>query len=100
MSQTQPTSPYHPLGQRLKALREQASESLAEASGAVEIDVRQLAGFELGQSRPSEEVLLLLVSHFGAKDDEAIHLWELAGYGLDKIPVAHMSSGAEDGAGS
>ena len=32
--------PFKPLGKKLKELRNQANESLAEASGAVEIDVR------------------------------------------------------------
>jgi len=80
---------YRTLGKTLKQLRTRANESLAEASGAVEIDVRELAGFELGKARPSEDVLLLLISHFGAKDDEAIRLWEMAGYGMDKIPASH-----------
>src|SRR3954466_11561570 len=83
-------SPFRPLGRQLKELRTRANESLAEASGAVEIDVRQLAGFELGKSRPTEDVLLLLISHFGAKDDEAVKLSEMAGYGTEKIPAAHM----------
>jgi transcriptional regulator with XRE-family HTH domain len=83
-------SPYRPLGKHLKDLRTRANESLAEASGAVEIDVRELASFELGKLRPTEDVLLLLISHFGAKDDEAIRLWEMAGYGMDKIPASHM----------
>ena len=86
---------YKQLGRKLKELRSRANETLAEASGAVEIDVRELAGFELGQTRPSEEVLLLLISHFGAKDEEAIQLWELAGYGMDKIPVAHLGNGEQ-----
>ena len=83
---------YKQLGKKLKELRSRANETLAEASGAVEIDVRELAAIELGQSRPSEEVLLLLISHFGAKDEDAVRLWEMAGYGMDKIPVAHLSS--------
>src|SRR5882672_2040955 len=82
--------PFRPLGQRLKTLRDQANETLAEASGAVEIDVKELASFELGQSRPTEDVLLLLISHFGAKDDDAVRMWEMAGYGMEKIPVSHM----------
>ena len=82
MDHQQSPSPYKPLGKRLKALRDKAKESLAEASGAVEIDVKQLASYELGRARPSEDVLLLLISHFGALDDEAVRLWELAGYGL------------------
>src|SRR5437868_7660233 len=85
-------SPYKTLGRYLKDLRVRANESLAEASGAVEIDVRELAGFELGKHRPSEDVLLLLISHFGAKDDEAVKLWEMAGYGLDKVPASHMAN--------
>jgi transcriptional regulator with XRE-family HTH domain len=85
-------SPFRPLGRRLKALRDKASESLAEASGAVEIDVRLLASYELGQTRPNEEVLLLLISHFGVHDDEAVRLWELAGYGTDKISISHISN--------
>jgi transcriptional regulator with XRE-family HTH domain len=83
-------SPYRPLGKQLKELRTRANESLAEASGAVEIDVRELASFELGKVRPTEDVLLLLISHFGAKDDEAVRLWEMAGYGMERIPVSHM----------
>lgn len=83
---------YRTLGRKLKELRNRVNETLAEASGAVEIDVRELASFELGQSRPNEEVLLLLISHFGAKDDDALKLWELAGYNMEKIPVVHMAN--------
>lgn len=83
---------FKTLGKQLKALRDQAHETLAEASGAVEIDVKQLASYELGHARPSEDVLLLLISHFGAKDDEAVRLWELAGYNMGKIPVSRMAS--------
>src|SRR3954470_12224031 len=84
---------YRTLGKHLKELRTRANESLAEASGAVEIDVRELAGFELGKDRPTEDVLLLLISHFGAKDDEAVKLWEMAGYSTDKVPATHMING-------
>jgi transcriptional regulator with XRE-family HTH domain len=85
-------SPYRSLGRQLKELRTRVNESLAEASGAVEIDARDLAGFELGKSRPAEDVLLLLISHFGVKDDEAVKLWEMAGYGMDKIPSAQVNN--------
>ena len=83
---------YQTLGKQLKALRSRSGESLAEASGAVEIDVKELANIELGKSRPSEDVLLLLISHFGARDDEALALWEMAGYGNDKIPIVHIGN--------
>lgn len=81
MSEENTEAKYKALGRRLKELRSRAKESLAEASGAVEIDVRELANIELGQKLPSEDVLLLLISHFGAQDDEAVRLWEMAGYG-------------------
>ncbi len=87
-----PGANFKPLGKKLKELRASANESLAEASGAVEIDVRELASFELGQARPSEDVLLLLLSHFGVKDDQAVTLWEVAGYSMAKIPAVHMMS--------
>ncbi|MBA3757420.1 helix-turn-helix transcriptional regulator [Candidatus Saccharibacteria bacterium] len=90
------SSQFRPLGKRLKALRDLANETLAEASGAVEIDVKQLASYELGQAKPSEDVLLLLISHFGAKDDEAVRIWELAGYGTSRVPLAHMANDASD----
>jgi transcriptional regulator with XRE-family HTH domain len=92
MDKKNSSSPYRPLGKKLKALRDRASETLAEASGAVEIDVRQLASYELGHSRPTEDVLLLLISHFGAKDDEAVRLWELAGYGVSRVSAAQMAN--------
>jgi len=80
MSEAKPSA-YQSLGKKLKELRDQAKETLAEASGAVEIDVRQLASYETGRKRPAEEVLLLLISHFNVRDDEAVKIWELAGYG-------------------
>jgi transcriptional regulator with XRE-family HTH domain len=92
MSKPQPEGSFHQLGKTLKALRDQANETLAEASGAVEIDVKQLASFELGRNCPTEDVLLLLISHFGVRDDEAVKLWELAGYGMHRISSARMAS--------
>ena len=58
-------------------------ESLAEAAGAVEIAEEELEQIEQGNHRPSEEVLMLLINHFGTHDDEAVQLWELAGYDAD-----------------
>jgi transcriptional regulator with XRE-family HTH domain len=73
-------APYKTLGNHLKYLREQSSESLAEVSGAVEIDEQALGKIENGQERPPEDILLLLISHFSMPDREAVQLWELAGY--------------------
>lgn len=92
MDKPKSETPFKPLGKKLKEFRGLANESLAEAAGAVEVDVRELARFELGQARPTEDVLLLLLSHFGVKDDEAVKLWEVAGYSMAKIPVVHMMS--------
>ena len=72
--------PFQPLGGHLKYLRELSHQSLAEVSGAVEIDEAELERIEAGLSRPAEDVLLLLISYFDMKDQEAVQLWELAGY--------------------
>ena len=74
------TYPYLVLGRRLKRLRERRRETLAEVSGAVEIDILQLEAIETGKRLPSEDILLLLINHFSIKDSEATKLWELAGY--------------------
>lgn len=76
--------PFKQLGGTLKRMRVKRQESLAEVSGAVEIEADVLSAYESGTERPSEEVLLLLISHFAVKDDEATQLWELAGYTQDK----------------
>jgi transcriptional regulator with XRE-family HTH domain len=73
-------SPYIALGKHLKYVREQSKQSLSEVSGAVEIDEKTLERIESGEERPAEDILLLLISHFGVQDQEAIQLWELANY--------------------
>jgi len=87
MGDTQNRQPYQTLGNHLRYLREQQMESVAEVSGAVEIDDKELERIELGIERPDEEILLLLISHFNMQDQEAGQLWELAGY--------HESLGSE-----
>jgi hypothetical protein len=68
------------LGRHLKTVREQSRRSLAEVSGAVEIEEQQLKLIESGLKRPEEEVMLLLISYFNMADQEALHLWEMAQY--------------------
>lgn len=80
MADTNREQPYKTLGARLKGMREHLRETLAEVSGAVEIEIDNLSAFEQGADRPSEDILLLLISHFAVKEDEATKLWELAGY--------------------
>jgi len=76
-------TPYVNLGRHLRYVREQSKESLSEVSGAVEIDEQQLERIEAGLERPSEDILLLLISHFGVRDREAVQLWELGNYDTD-----------------
>lgn len=64
----------------MRRLREHNRESVAEVSGAVEIDEGELSKIEAGTERPSEDILLLLISHFSVEDDKAAELWQLAGY--------------------
>lgn len=61
-------------------MREKLQQTLAEVSGAVEIDSAILADIERGTKRPSEDILMLLMSHFAVKEPDAVKLWELAGY--------------------
>jgi transcriptional regulator with XRE-family HTH domain len=72
--------PFKNLGDRLKMIRQKLHESVAEVSGAVEIDEQRLQRIEQGKERPSEDVLMLLINHFGMQDDDAANLWQLAGY--------------------
>ena len=79
----EPNVPFITLGQHLKYVREQSRQTLAEVSGAVEIDEKRLQRIESGEERPAEDILLLLISHFGVQDQEAVQLWELAAYDSD-----------------
>lgn len=82
--------PFRMLGGQLRLVREKHSESLAEVSGAVEIEIDKLEQIERGEQRPSEELLLLLISHFNIGDDDAANLWSMAGY----EDPADMASGS------
>ncbi len=88
--------PFHKLGEQLKQTRQKRQESLAEVSGAIEIDVDMLNEFEKGNQRPSEDLLLLLISHFAVKEDHATKLWELAGYDQMEVLSTNMMND-EDG---
>ncbi|MEO6513337.1 MAG: helix-turn-helix transcriptional regulator [Candidatus Saccharimonadales bacterium] len=80
MQESKSNTPFKPLGSHLRYLREQTQESVAEVSGAVEIDMDKLERFEQGLERPSEDILMLLINHFDIQDNEAVQLWEMAGY--------------------
>lgn len=76
-------NPYKQLGGKLKSVRESRKESLAEVSGAVEIDTEALEQIEAGIDRPSQDILLLLLSHFDILDDEATKFMDMAGYSVE-----------------
>ncbi len=78
--QTPSDKKYGALGTQLKTLRTRQKKSLAEVSGAVEIEADSLERMEQGFERPSEDILMLLINHFGISEREALQLWELAGY--------------------
>ncbi len=80
MSEQSGKLPFKNLGQRLKLIRQKLHESAADVSGAVEIDEKTLGEYEEGRQRPSEDILNLLISHFGMQDDDAANLLQLAGY--------------------
>lgn len=80
MSQSPQEPPFKQLGSTLKDIRQKLHETMSDVSGAVEIDESALARIEQGKERPSEDILNLLISHFGMQDDDAANLWHLAGY--------------------
>jgi hypothetical protein len=85
-------TPFEPLGKQLKRMRISRQESLAEVSGAVEIDIDDLQTIEQGVVCPNEDILMLLISHFGIKEDEAEKLWGLAGYDKSGLPIVTASN--------
>lgn len=96
MSEPKQEQPFKTLGNQLKRLREKNKESLAEVSGAVEIDPEALHAFEEGSARPQEDILLLLISHFATKEDVATKLWELAGYDREELPTQNGSNATHE----
>lgn len=80
MNEKQQQEPFKQLGDRLRTIRQKLHESIAEVSGAVEVDVQTMQRIEQGHERPAEDILLLIINHYGMREDEAATLWQLAGY--------------------
>ena len=85
-------APFKSFGIKLKQIRSHAKETLVDVSGAVETDVTLLEKLEAGTHQPSEDLVLLLISHFALKEDEALRLWELAGYSLEKTGTSSINT--------
>lgn len=77
-------NPYVEFGRALKAIRTRFDETIEDVSGAVELMPEDIAGYEAGKKRPSEDILDLLITHFSVKETEAIKLWKLAGYDIPR----------------
>ncbi len=74
------SKPYFQLGELLRKIRTSSNKSHNEVSGAIEVSLEQIADFESGQIRPSEEVLIMLMELFDVSDAQAQRMWSLAGY--------------------
>ena len=85
-------APFKSFGIKFKQIRTKAKESLIDISGAVETDVAVLEQVEAGITQPSEDLVLLLISHFALKEDDALKLWELAGYNQEKTGTASIGT--------
>ena len=92
MGKQSETAPFAQLGDKLKHARHTIQESLAEVAGAVEIGEEDYRDIESGIMRPSEEILMLLIQHFAMQDEEAMQLWELAGYSRDDDKESDVSA--------
>ena len=72
--------PFKKLGEVLAELRRQRNKTADEVAGAVEIDRERLLSYERGESKPAEDILGLLISHFNLDEGEADRLWQMANY--------------------
>lgn len=84
--------PYKNIGERLRRWRQRVHESVAEVSGAVEIDSEQLHKIEAGQVLPSEDILMLLISHLDVQEKDARMILEQAGYARNAFDTTGLSN--------
>lgn len=80
MAEIDREKPYAALGTELKSIRVGLQETIADVAGSVEIDADMLLKIEAGLMKPSEDILLLLLSHLSVQETEANKLWQMAGY--------------------
>jgi len=84
------------LGAKLRFYREVAKKDVRDVSEAVELDTGTLVNIEAGKTEPDEETLALLMSHFNLLEDQAVELWQIAGYDTLELGSIEMN---EDKAG-
>ncbi len=73
------------LGKVIKSYRLAAEESVEDLSGAVEVAPEYISKIESGKSVPPEDILLLIINHFEIQENEAIELFQIAGYENPKV---------------
>lgn len=83
---------YYRFGTQLKKIRENAKESVLDVCGAVETEPTVIKQLESGVRQPTEDIVLLLISHFALKEDDALNLWKLAGYDQDRTGMSSLDS--------
>lgn len=78
-------SNFAKIGKVIKSYRLAADESVEDLSGAVEVEPQFIFEVESGKKVPSEDILALIVNHFQIQPDEAVELFEIAGYEAPKM---------------
>jgi DNA-binding XRE family transcriptional regulator len=86
-------TPYVAFGKQLKTVRQKAKESLANLAAAVEMDDKAISALEAGRAKPTEDLILMLISHFDLKEPEAMQFWQLAGYPPIKMHRTGLTAG-------
>ena len=74
------SQPYKSFGEEFKRIRSEAKRTIIDISGAVELEPALIEKIERGEERPSEELIVLIISHFDLDESKAFDLWKLAGY--------------------
>lgn len=71
---------FQDFGAQLKKIRLNASKTISDVSGAIELPEDKLKQIEKGESRPAEELIFLLANYFDLSFTKTQHLLRLAGY--------------------
>ena len=81
-------TPFKPVGDRLRFLREQWQQSLKDVCATLEIDENTLKAIEDGKTLPNDELLDMLISHFLLTEDQADDLRDL----IDQVAPSSRAS--------
>jgi len=76
---------YSYFGERIRLYRKQRKESLADIARATKVSRAYVSKLEKGKSKPSEDILNSLISHFQLSGDGAFELVVLAGYKANTV---------------